>query len=194
MGQPGQRADREISQRTGVNERKSMDIQTPASSRLTVIKRDSRGVETWRYQGELLVRAPDHVVLEAKFDRDDLEFHGMPLCKGDRFVETYYTNRWYNIYEIHAREDDHLRGWYCNIGKPAVLEGDTLSYIDLGLDLLVFPDGRQVVLDEDEFNALDLSPHERNLALTALAELRVYFSGDITNSTAEHTDRGNQKT
>ena len=30
----------------------------------------------------------------------------MILAKGDRFVETYYTNRWYNTFEIHAREDD----------------------------------------------------------------------------------------
>ena len=51
-----------------------------------------------------------------------------------------------------------LRGWYCNIGKPALLDGDCLSYVDLALDLLVFPDGRQFVLDEDEFLRLDLSP------------------------------------
>ena len=44
------------------------------------------------------------------------------LRRGDRFIETYYTDRWYNIFEIHAREDDRLKGWYCNIAKPAVME------------------------------------------------------------------------
>lgn len=99
----------------------------------------------------------------------------MPLSAGDRFVETYYTNRWYNMFEIHAREDDHLRGWYCNISHPAEIDGNTLSYIDLALDLLVFPDGRQVVLDEDEFADLEISPKIRGQARQALTELQAMF-------------------
>jgi protein associated with RNAse G/E len=99
----------------------------------------------------------------------------MPLCRGDRFVETYYTDRWYNVYEIYAHQDGHLRGWYCNVGCPAVLDGNSLSYIDLALDLLVFPDGRQLVLDEKEFYELDLPPEIRAQALAALAELQSAF-------------------
>lgn len=142
---------------------------------ITVIKRDVHGCETWRYRGTVLERGADYIRLEAYFDREDREFHGMRLCKGDRFLETYYTDRWYNIYEIHVGGSDALRGWYCNIGKPASLEGATLSYIDLALDLLVFPDGRQIVLDEDEFLALDLVIEDRQQALAALAELKSLF-------------------
>ena len=146
---------------------------TPA---ITVLKLDAQGNQTWRYHGEILQSLADRVVLEAHFDRDDRIFHGMPLRRGDRFLETYFTDRWYNIYEIHAREDDTLRGWYCNIGKPAQLDGDRLSYVDLALDLLVFPDGRQVVLDEDEFLALDISATDRQQALAALDELKQVFT------------------
>jgi len=146
---------------------------TPA---ITVLKLDAQGNQTWRYHGEILQSLADRVVLEAHFDRDDRIFHGMPLRRGDRFLETYFTDRWYNIYEIHAREDDTLRGWYCNIGKPAQLDGDRLSYVDLALDLLVFPDGRQVVLDEDEFLELDISVTDRQQALAALDELRQVFT------------------
>lgn len=140
-----------------------------------MLKLDPQGRETWRYHGEVVQSLADRIVLEARFDRQDRLFHGMPLCRGDRFLETYFTDRWYNIYEIHAREDDSLRGWYCNIGKPAILDGDCLSYIDLALDLLVFPDGRQLVLDEDEFNQLDISPTDRQQALAALDELKLVF-------------------
>ena len=146
---------------------------TPA---ITVLKLDAQGNQTWRYHGEILQSLADRVVLEAHFDRDDRIFHGMPLRRGDRFLETYFTDRWYNIYEIHAREDDTLRGWYCNIGKPAQPDGDRLSYVDLALDLLVFPDGRQVVLDEDEFLALDISATDRQQALAALDELKQVFT------------------
>ena len=149
---------------------------------ITVLKLDPQGNETWRYHGQVVQALPDRVVLEARFDRDDRLFHGMPLRRGDRFLETYFTDRWYNIYEIHAREDDSLRGWYCNVGKPALLDGDCLSYVDLALDLLVFPDGRQVVLDEDEFLNLDLSPVDRQQALAALEELK---SLPLTNKSGE---------
>ena len=142
---------------------------------ITVSKLDIHGKEIWRYAGEVLERGQHHIVLEAYFDREDSVFHGMTLATSDRFVETYYSNRWYNIFEIHARGDDHLRGWYCNIGKPAIINGNTLSYVDLALDLLIFPDGRQIVLDEDEFASLDLPPRTRRKAHEALAELQSRF-------------------
>lgn len=142
---------------------------------ITVIKLDIEGRETWRYSGELIERTADSIVLQAYFDRQDMELDGMLLGKGDRFLETYYTNRWYNEFEVHAREDDRLRGWYCNITRPAEIDGDVLSYVDLALDLLVFPDGRQQVLDEDEFMELDISPETRARARSALEDLRARF-------------------
>jgi protein associated with RNAse G/E len=145
----------------------------------TVIKLDIHGQETWRYSGQVLQRGSNQVLLEAYFDRDDRVFHDMPLCKGDRFVETYYSDRWYNIYEIHAREDDHLRGWYCNIGYPAKIGQDSLSYVDLALDLLVFPDGKQIILDDDEFAELPLSSHDRAQALEAMAEIQETFKSKL---------------
>jgi uncharacterized protein len=139
-----------------------------------VIKQNIAGLETYRYHGRLIEQAGNRLVLEATFDRPDVEFHGMLLARGDRFVETYYTDCWYNIFAIHARDDDHLRGWYCNIGCPAEFDGERLSYKDLCLDLLVFPDGRQIVLDEDEFAALEISPALRQQALAALSELQAF--------------------
>ncbi|MDD5467374.1 MAG: DUF402 domain-containing protein [Anaerolineales bacterium] len=143
---------------------------------ITVIKRDISGREIWRYSGEVLERGRTRLVLQAAFDREDMSLHGMPLRKGDRFVETYYTDRWYNIYAIHSRDDGRLRGWYCNVCRPARIEDQRLSYDDLALDLLVFPDGRQVVLDEGEFEALELDAETRRCARLALAELRDEFA------------------
>ena len=152
-----------------------LSVDTPGERQVTVIKRDIHGQETYRYHGVLLTHRDSQVVLQAYFDRDDLDLHGMPLARGDRFVETYYTDRWYNIFEIHAHQDDTLRGWYCNIGWPVEIDGDTISYIDLSLDLLVFPDGRQIVLDEDEFEALEITPDLRRRALQALNDLQDQF-------------------
>jgi len=50
-----------------------------------------------------------------------------------------------------------------------------LSYTDLALDLLIYPDGRQLVLDEDEFLLLPLTPQVQVQALLALEALQQVF-------------------
>lgn len=143
---------------------------------LNVLKLDLNGRETWRYPARVLTRDGTSITIEAYFNRDDLPFHGIMLGRNDRFVETYFTDRWYNIFEVHAREDDAVRGWYCNITRPAVVTPESIAYTDLALDLLVYPDGKQLVLDEDEFASLPLSDAEREQAWQALADLRAGFS------------------
>lgn len=144
--------------------------------RVAVIKRNLAGEETWRYEGRVLERGPRHIRLEAFFNRSDLPFHGIVMRRGDRFVETFYSDRWYNIFEIRDQDDDRVKGWYCNVTRPAVFNDGEVSYIDLALDLLVFPDGRQLVLDEDEFEQLPLTADDRQRALSALQELQARFA------------------
>jgi uncharacterized protein len=139
---------------------------------LLVRKLDVNRRETWRYTGQVLTRQPNMVLIEALFNRDDLPFHGIILGRGDRFVEKFYTDRWYNIFEIHDRRDDRLKGWYCNVSLPAELDQDQVAYVDLALDLLVFPDGRQLILDEDEFAELQIDEETRQLARAALTDLQ----------------------
>ena len=153
----------------------------PAMKAITVIKRDPHDGEVWRYTARLVRQQGSALRLEALFNREDMPFMGMMLKGGDRFVETYFTDRWYNLYAIHDREDDRLKGWYCNIGRPAVWESEAvLSYEDLALDLWVAPDGTQTVLDEEEFAALGLDPATKTHALAALEELKRLFSESKT--------------
>ncbi len=86
---------------------------------VTVLKLDINNQETWRYQGKILEYETHKIVIEAIFNRDDFDLHGIKLKRNDRFVEYYFNNRWYNIFQIHDLEDDHLKGWYCNICQPA---------------------------------------------------------------------------
>ena len=150
---------------------------------IDVIKLNINGVEKWRYKGRILSINPNSIRLESNFDQEDMQAHSLFLGKGDLFLETYYTAHWYNIYEIHAREDDKLRGWYCNISAPINFSKDCISYVDLALDLIVFPDGRQVVADQDEFLELNISRAVRSKSLQALRELKQKFKrGAVTPS------------
>lgn len=143
--------------------------------KIKVQKKNPAGKVTYEYEGVLLSREVNSIKLEALFDRADMPFMDVVFKTGDRFVEYYYTDRWYNIFVIHDRDDKRIKGWYCNIGKPAVIEDDIVSYIDLALDLWVSADGKQTVLDEDEFEDLELNDELRAGALRGLDELRQLF-------------------
>ena len=159
---------------------------------ITVRKLNLAGEETWRYTGYVLQREDTKVVLEARFNRPDTPFFEIELKQNDRFVETFYSDRWYNIFEIHDRDDDHLKGWYCNLSRPARFEQGAVSFVDLALDLLVYPDGRQLVLDEDEFALLELDAAEQSQVKTALSELQERFHHllDVVRDTTPHNTQG----
>jgi hypothetical protein len=142
---------------------------------ITVIKCDHRGKEVFRWKASLLERGANHILVEAHFGLEDHFMGEVPLEPGDRFVETYYSDRWYNSYEVHARADDSLKCWYCNLARPAEIRDETITFSDLALDLLIHPDGRQQLLDEDEFEALDISSEDRQQVNSALRELKREF-------------------
>jgi protein associated with RNAse G/E len=146
--------------------------------KIRVQKKNPAGKVTYEYEGELLSRDENSIVLEALFDRADMPFMDVVFKNGDRFVEYYFTDRWYNIFVIHDREDGNVKGWYCNIGEPAAIEDGVVSYVDLALDLWVSADGTQTVLDEDEFEKLNLNDELRTAAIHGLDELKKLFLND----------------
>ena len=150
----------------------------PGMMDITVLKCNLDGEVTWHYEGRVLKRETNCIVLEAFFNREDLPFMDVVLKHGDRFVETFCSDRWYNVFEIYDRDDGKIKGWYCNIGYPAVFEKRTVSYIDLALDLWVAADGTQTVLDEDEFLELSMDVMTRAQAVAALEELKQKFAND----------------
>jgi predicted RNA-binding protein associated with RNAse of E/G family len=141
---------------------------------ITVHKLNEQGVEVFHYRGILIEEQGTSLTLEARFERSDIQFFELTFREGDRFLETYYTDRWFNIFEIYDVANDHLKGWYCNITRPARIEQGHIYAEDLALDLLVYQDGRVRVLDEDEFEEMDLNESDRKNALSALEELKLW--------------------
>ena len=146
-----------------------------AVPRIKVQKKNLSGEVTVEYDGIVLQRGENSVTLEALFTREDMPFMDVIFKKGDRFVEYFYADRWYNIFKIHDRDHGEVKGWYCNIGKPAEIKDNIVSYVDLALDLWVSADGKQTVLDEDEFEELALTKELSAAALKGLEELKTLF-------------------
>jgi len=142
------------------------------SETVTVHKLNHEGREVWAYPGRVLRRTASSVTLEGKFDRDDVIVGGMPIRRGDRMVETFHRDRWYNVFTVYEGQSDRLRGWYCNITRPARIDSHDIYADDLALDLVVFPSGQWAVLDQEQCEALHLTDAERRNALDSLNELR----------------------
>jgi predicted RNA-binding protein associated with RNAse of E/G family len=143
------------------------------SDRVTVHKLDEAGNEVWSYQGRLLVRQPNRWTLEATFGRKETRVGDLIMEAGDRFVETFYADRWYNVFEVHDGGTDRLKGWYCNLARPARLAGRDVFQEDLALDLVVYPGGAMEILDREDFEALDIPDQERAQVRAGLEELTV---------------------
>ncbi|WP_406380465.1 DUF402 domain-containing protein [Streptomyces sp. NBC_01618] len=93
---------------------------------------------------------------------------------GDVFTEHYWRNHWFAVKEVRTGAGE-LKGWYCDVTRPAVLRDGELRVEDLDLDLWVSADGTSVLrLDEDEFEESGLAerdPAAAGAARRALDEL-----------------------
>ncbi len=143
---------------------------------MKILKKNLADEVTWQYDSEVLRRDETSITVEAFFNRDDMPFQEIVLKRNDRFVETFFTDKWYNIFEIYDRDDGLLKGWYCNITKPAVIDADSVAYVDLALDLWVSAHGKQTVLDEDELEELKLGEELKKKVYEGLQELKSYFN------------------
>ena len=138
---------------------------------ITVTKLNTLGEAKIRYQGEVIERLANGIVIQAYWTLPTKDLGYTRFEPGDRFIEYYYVDRWYNIFDI-ASADGTRKGWYCNIAEPAVIFADRIEQVDLLLDVWVDPTGKALLLDEDEFASdTTLSDEQRRGARHGLHEL-----------------------
>ncbi|MFE3035607.1 DUF402 domain-containing protein [Streptomyces canus] len=128
-----------------------------------------------RYEAELLTDDGNRVTVRAPWAGEGVRDFGFVRFEpGDVFTEHYWRDRWYAVKEVRS-SDGTLKGWYCDITRPATLDGAELVVEDLDLDLWVSADGTEVLrLDEDEFEESGLAerdPEAASAATRALDEL-----------------------
>lgn len=139
---------------------------------IRVEKLNSQGRAVLSYQAELAERLPNGVVLDAVWTWPTRDLGYVVFETGDHFTEYFYSDRWHNIFAIRSVHGGALKGWYCNIARPATISDDVVAAEDLLLDVWVDPDGARQILDEDEFAAdTTLDEPTRAAALEALDAL-----------------------
>lgn len=133
---------------------------------ITVIKQNPQGVEMLRYQGEVTEQSPTRVVIQAAWSNPPKDLGYTRFEAGDSFTEYYYSDRWFNIFDI-LGSDGKRKGWYCNIAQPAHIFDDRIEQVDLFLDVWVNPQGKPLLLDEDEFTAATTLSEEQRIGARA---------------------------
>lgn len=128
-----------------------------------------------RYPADLIRHDSTRITVRAPWAAPDVRDFGFVRFEpGDVFTEHYWRDRWFAVKEVRAGGGE-LKGWYCDITRPAVLRGTELLVEDLDLDLWVSADGTSVLrLDEDEFEEsglADRDPAAAGAAVRALDEL-----------------------
>jgi len=144
---------------------------------ITVVKQDPYGNAKAQYQGEIVRHLPQGIVIQAYWTRAAKDLGYTVFEPGDRFIEYYYTRRWFNIFAIENRNGTR-KGWYCNITEPALITNEYITQIDLFLDVWVDAHGTPLILDEDEFIAASmLSIAQREGASNGLQALLQLLAG-----------------
>ncbi|WP_018570427.1 DUF402 domain-containing protein [Streptomyces sp. PsTaAH-124] len=125
-----------------------------------------------RYRSALVRDDGVRVVVRAPWAAEGVrDFGFVRFAPGDVFTEHYWRDRWYAVKEVRDG-GGRLKGWYCDITRPAVLTGGELVVEDLDLDLWRSADGTDVLrLDEDEFAASELAERDPAAAGAAVAAL-----------------------
>ena len=125
-----------------------------------------------RYPAELLHDDGTRIAVRAPWAGDvTRDFGFVRFEQGDVFTEFYWRDRWYAVKEVRTAGGT-LKGWYCDITRPATLTGTELVVEDLDLDLWRSADGTDVRrLDEDEFAESGLAERDPEAAAAAVVAL-----------------------
>ncbi|MCQ9180914.1 DUF402 domain-containing protein [Streptomyces sp. IBSBF 2953] len=125
-----------------------------------------------RYAAELLSDDGARIAVRAPWAGAGVRDFGFVRFEaGDVFTEYYWRERWYAVKEVRDATGA-LKGWYCDVTRPATLSGAELVVEDLDLDLWCSADGTDVRrLDEDEFEESGLARRDPAAAAAATAAL-----------------------
>jgi protein associated with RNAse G/E len=132
---------------------RGLELEPP---RLEVQKYMLDGSLKIRYWGKLIGASQNERLIWAVGHFDHQIFGDYWLREGDEYFEWYSSLKGYNILEIHERHSKQIKFWYCNLCCPARFVGQAIVWTDLALDLMVTPQKRFVLLDQDELALLNL--------------------------------------
>ena len=130
-----------------------MSTDEPRTAHVAIYHARSGDSPKFSYPVNVLRWRPCHVIVSGVFG-PEVEGRSPIFRPGDVTAEFFWRDRWWNVIAGYAASTGALRGYYCNVAKTprwSVEPAPVIAYTDLDLDIVVFPDGRIELHDEDEF-------------------------------------------
>jgi protein associated with RNAse G/E len=120
--------------------------------RIAVNSRKYNGVIRRSWGADLVKYDPPLIELVGTFDLSVDHPDLGHIAKGTVSHESYWLDRWYNIFDF-ENPDGSKRNHYINIGLPPRFDDESVDYIDLDIDLIIWPSGQIDLLDIDDFRS-----------------------------------------
>ncbi len=116
---------------------------------IRVVSTKFDGSQHYAYAARLLDRTGPLLRVWVERGEPFTSYRGDGLMR-EGFTALFFTDRWYNLF--HNLHPVGARGYltYANVGTPVTLDGDTLRWVDLDIDIVRTVDAVHVD-DEDEF-------------------------------------------
>ena len=131
-----------------------MQIEPIAQRSITINSRKYDGSVHRSWKAELLEVKDSLLIFVGEFETEIIHEHLGVIRRGTVSYEFYWMDRGYNVFRFHEPEGE-LRNFYCNLNLPPTFENNTLDYVDLDVDVLVWADFSYHILDLDEFRDND---------------------------------------
>lgn len=117
---------------------------------ITVNSRKMDGTIRRSWNCELIEEMDSLLVFVGKFE-DDVHHPDLGHIRaGTVSYEYYWLDRWYSIFRFHEPSGS-FRNFYCNLNMPPSFSDGVLDYVDLDIDVVVWPDLSYKVLDRDDY-------------------------------------------
>lgn len=117
---------------------------------ITVNSRKIDGTVRRSWTCELVERSDSLLIFVGKFDSEVRHPELGHITAGTLSYEYYWLDRWYSIFRFHEPSGS-FRNFYCNLNMPPVFADGVLDYVDLDIDVVVWPDLSYKVLDRDDY-------------------------------------------
>ena len=103
---------------------------------------------TWT--AELIDGSNDGILLEGFFKTEVPHTDLGLIQEGTRSVEAFFFDRWYNYFAFYE-PTGQFRNYYINISMPPMIGERAVDYVDLDIDVIIWPDDRIEIVDLEEF-------------------------------------------
>jgi protein associated with RNAse G/E len=119
---------------------------------ITIISRSFDFKIRKKWLCSLLEFNPPHLMCYGYFENAVTHPHLGTIPRGTLSLESFWSNRFYNLF-VFFESDRKIRNLYFNVCRPPRISPSSVDFVDLDIDIVIWPDGSFETLDIDEFQA-----------------------------------------